>query len=478
MNSVEVQTEPSSYKDPSGYIFYLRNEVYRYISPSEVPLYQKLLRSDLFAGLINNRKIVGTRLVQVSEDEHLARNFDVITETVLRHEKIDFITYPYEWSISMCGDAALLTLDIQEALLLGGYSLKDATPYNVQFIASNPIFVDFTSIEECSKTGIWMAYNQFCELWLFPMLLYQYGLPDLRSIYLDYIDGIKVDETMMVAGFRPFWRFGLVIDYLLPGVITKSDRIMAKVNHGLKLKERKNSNEIQLGTVKRLKKVIKKLTKCRPTSNWSSYAQVCSYTKAAEALKESFLRKFLERERIKTLLDIGCNTGSYSRMAAEYGIQVVAIDSDMACVEELYKDSQRNNRSILPLCADISNPSPAIGWENKERRSLLERLNLRFDCVLSLALVHHLLITKRVPLDFIVQLEHKLSRQYLMTEFVGKNDCMFKQLLRYRKESYDFYDVDYFKKKHSDHFEIIEEVNQSDCGAHMERVLFVMRKRI
>jgi len=261
MNSLEVQMEPASYKDPSGYIFYLRNEVYRYISPSEMPFYEKFLRSDLFEGLISNRMIVGTRLVPVREDEHLARNFGGMTETVLRHEKIDFITYPYEWSIRMCGDAALLTLDIQEALLLGGYSLKDATPYNVQFIDSKPIFVDFTSIEECSKTGIWMAYNQFCELWLFPMLLYQYGLPDLRSIYLDHIDGIKVDETMMVAGFWPFWRFGLVIDYIVPGVIARSDRIMAKVNHGLKLKERKNSDEIQLRTVKRLKKSYKEINK-------------------------------------------------------------------------------------------------------------------------------------------------------------------------------------------------------------------------
>jgi SAM-dependent methyltransferase len=179
---------------------------------------------------------------------------------------------------------------------------------------------------------------------------------------------------------------------------------------------------------------------------------------------------------VTSLLDIGCNTGRFATLAATRGIEVVAIDSDMDCVEQLYTRARAEKLNILPLCADITNPSPAIGWDNCERQSLLNRLHSKFDCVFALALVHHLLVTKRVPVEYFAMLERDLTRQFLITEFVGRDDAKFRQLLRYRSESYDYYDLDFFREIHAKHFEILDEIILTDEETRMDRAIFLMRK--
>ncbi len=477
LSTNEIYHDPGSYKDPSGYVFYHNNEVYRYICDNEFSFFEKFIESEIFIELCAKEKIVNTRIVQVENCPELSKIFSNKVTKILQHDRIKHISYPYEWSLSMCIDAALLTLEIQEELLRSNYSLKDATPYNIQFQNGKPIFIDIASIETVSKTGIWTAYNQFCQFWLYPILIYRKGFIDLKSIYLSNIDGIKFDDITKLLGSWPFWKFGLTIDYLLPFILSKSKHVQDKMNSGITAKKQPNSPEIQLSTVKRCKRIVQNLANYKSQSNWTEYVDTCSYSKELEGKKVKVIDDFLDQEKLKTLLDIGCNTGIYSELAAKKGVDVVAVDSDQHCINRLYESACGEQNNITPLFIDITNPSPAIGWNNNERQSFLNRFGSKFDCVLSLALVHHVVVTKRIPLDFFAKLLSRLTKQYIITEFVGTDDSMFQQLTKYRTESYDYFDLEYFRKIHDTYFEIIEELNLTDKDSKMERSIFIMRKK-
>lgn len=476
MKSQSFMKEFGSYKDPSGYVFYHGDNVYRYVEQNEFLFLRDFLNSELYKELQKKRMVVNTKIINLEKNFVLRKNLPDTVKKVFQHEKIEFISYPYEWSISMCTDAALLTLEIQNKLLKHGFSLKDATPYNIQFLNSNPIFIDICSIEKVERTGVWKAYNQFCQFWLYPILLYRNGFRDFQQIYLKYLDGIPLEKAVSILGiWRPFFRFRLLLDYFLPALMSKFESLRQKSSE-LQLKERKNSEKIIAMNVNRLISVINNLGKNKFKGHWSDYSDTHSYYRKNEQKKLDFISNCLSREKSpsKIVLDMGCNVGKYSRLAESYGFQVVAIDSEMDCINQLYIDSRDNNLSILPLCIDLLNPSPALGWNNDERKSFLNRMESKFDFVLSLALVHHLLVTGRVPLGFIVDLQRRLTKKYLITEFVGPNDGMFQKLMHHRAESYDYYDIIYFKNIHSKYFEILSEVRIIDDKSEMERVLFLM----
>jgi SAM-dependent methyltransferase len=477
MNTQSFKKEHGSYKDPSGYVFYFEDKVYRYVNKKCFSFIAEFLKSGLYKELLIKQMIVDTKIINLEKNSLLQEFFPEPVDQVFQHEKIEFISYPYEWSFSMCKDAALLTLRIQEILLRHGYSLKDATPYNIQFINSNPIFIDICSIEKLDQTGIWKPYNQFLQFWVYPMLLYRCGFRDFQMFYLKYIDGIPLEKVVSFLGiWKPFSRVGLFFDYLLPVMMSKS-RYLQKKSEGAELKNRVNYERIVLMTVKRLKRVVNKLGKNLLKGHWITYSETHSYTEENEKKKIEFIRLALEQEGTSSnmLLDMGCNTGEYSRLAARGGLYVVAIDSDIDCIERIYVDARDNQLPILPMCVDLFNPSPALGWKNLERRSLLNRLESKFDFVLSVALVHHLLVTGRVPLPSIVELQKKLIKKFLITEFIGTNDRMFKKLMQHRSENYDYYNISYFRDIHLKHFEIVSEMRIVEKQSQMDRSLFLMK---
>jgi len=98
------------------------------------------------------------------------------------------------------------------------------------------------------------------------------------------------------------------------------------------------------------------------------------------------------------VLDVGANTGVYSRIAAESGADVVAGDADVHATDLNWKAAHDANLPILPLVADFARPTPAVGWQNRESASLLDRARGQFDCVMMLGILHHLLIADQIRL--------------------------------------------------------------------------------
>src|ERR1019366_3194276 len=129
-------------------------------------------------------------------------------------------------------------------------------------------------------------------------------------------------------------------------------------------------------------------------------------------------------------------TGHFSMMAARSGASVVALDYDPAVVGSVWRRASAEKLDILPLVVNLTRPTPAVGWRNGEWPSFLERAKGGFDAVFLLAVIHHMLVTERVPLAEIVDLAAELTTGYVVVEFVSPGDSMFRVLVRGRDELY------------------------------------------
>ena len=123
--------EPGSFRDPESRVFYDGDEVFRALSPDGLSDFEAVQAT----GLLDDPRVVPTELLgDGAAGGRAAREGLLVHEpaAVLRHERIPFVSYPYEWTFSMLKDAALVQLDLLLASLEHDLVLKDSTPYNVQ----------------------------------------------------------------------------------------------------------------------------------------------------------------------------------------------------------------------------------------------------------------------------------------------------------------------------------------------------------
>ena len=128
--------------------------------------------------------------------------------------------------------------------------------------------------------------------------------------------------------------------------------------------------------------------------------------------------------------DIGCNTGTYSRLAAEHADYVLALDADHVVIDRLYhRLKEEGDSKILPLVADVADPSPGLGWRGQERRPLDDRGSP--ELILCLALIHHVVIGRNIPIAELIDWLAGFGAD-LVIEFVNHGDPMVDKLLRNR----------------------------------------------
>ena len=215
------------------------------------------------------------------------------------------------------------------------------------------------------------------------------------------------------------------------------------------------------------------ITKLRIKKNktaWSNYYFDEYHTKTYLKEKKEIVKTYIEKIKPKRVLDLGANDGEFSKIAAASSKVVLAFDSDHYCVEECYNYTKKNNiQNLIPIVADLTNPSPSIGWANSERSSLLERSNA--ELVLALAIIHHLCISNNVPFDLLADFFDKTG-EWLIIEFIPKSDPMVKKLLLHRKDIFENYNIEIFEKEFLNYFSIIEYKKVSDT----ERIIYLMKK--
>jgi hypothetical protein len=419
--------EPGSFRDWDSRVFVARDVVVRALTEAGVADWEALAASALFGELTARGDLVATDSAGaeiVADLQRLDPNGGWVGALV--HERIPFVSYPYEWPFSMLKDAALLQLRLLSAALGEGLMLKDATPYNVQWRGAQPVFVDVGSFERAREGEPWAGYRQFCMLFLYPLMLESYRSVPFQPWLRGSIDGIAPGEFRDLLTRRDTFRKGVLRHVVLhAGLEARYASRGGEVRSDLS--EAGFDRRLVEANVSSMTKLVSRLEPQRSATAWTDYRATCSYDERETEHKDEFVRRVVGSGRRGLVWDLGSNDGRYSRIAAEGADYVVAIDSDRNVVDALYTALRADeSKTILPLVVDLTNPSPSLGWGNAERKTLAERG--RPDLVLALALVHHLSISGNVPLREVVRWLRDLECE-VVVEFPDRQDQMVQRLL-------------------------------------------------
>lgn len=419
-----------------------------------------LMRTGLYKQLVDSELLIPHS--ESSEPPFLIESCSLVIEP----RKIPFISYPYEWCFSQLKDAALLTLEIQETALKYGMSLKDASVYNVQYYMGKPVFIDTLSFEKYKEGEPWIAYRQFCEHFLAPLVLMKNKDVRLNQLLKANIDGIPMD---LVAKLLPlgskfsFSIFSHIVAHAKSQKHFESKQIQQSNYSMSKFQHR--------AMIDGLKSFIAKLNWMPKGFEWGDYYKDTNYSDESAGHKRDIIASYLAQTPPGFVIDIGGNIGTYSRLASAIGRETLCIDIDPAAIEKNYLVGKKEKEiNLLPLIMDITNPSPGIGWANQERHPFFERSNA--ETIMVLALIHHLAISNNVPLQKISDV-FSLMCNYCIIEWVPKEDSQVQRLLSTRKDIFPEYTQEYFEESFKQNFEIIErkQINKS------LRVLYLIKTR-
>jgi ribosomal protein L11 methylase PrmA len=453
----------ASYRDPSGFVYSRDGTLYRQVNRVFQDRFQAFLDSGLYAELEEGRLLVPHRDASLG----LAASADAVA--VLEPEQVEFVSYPYEWAFGQLKDAALLTLELQERALARGFTLRDASAYNVQFVRGRPLFIDTLSFEPRDEGAPWAGYRQFCEHFLVPLALM--SRVDVRTATLlrAHLEGIPLDLGSRLLPRRTWLRAGLLFHVHLHAMAQRryADRGTGEAAAG-GASRRGVSPTAAAGLVRSLRAAVESLEWTPSGTEWADYTDDNNYSAQAARSKREAVVDFLRGLDARTAWDLGANTGEYSRAAREVVPQVIAFDLDPAAVERNYRRVKAEDEAgILPLLLDLTNPSPALGWAHRERLSLEERGPA--DVLLALAVVHHLAIGHNLPLERVAGFFARLGRS-LVVEFVPKSDSQVRRLLRDRPDIFPDHTREGFEAAFRGWFRIERALPVADS----ERTLYLM----
>jgi SAM-dependent methyltransferase len=479
-----LETLAASFRDPAGSLFPLDGRIFRIVNATGRSDLDTFFESATGQELTDARRIVGTRRVTAEETRRLLQDprvrqvHDAISgQMLLEHERIDFPSFPYEWPPEMLHAAGALTLDVAQALLRDGLGLKDATPYNVLFRGPEPVFIDVLSFERRDAADpTWLPYAQFVRTFLLPLLANRHF-------------GIALDQTLTTRreGLEPeeVYRWSTPMQRIRPGFLSlvtmpawlggKQSPDDQKIYQKKLLSDPEKARYILSSVLKGLRRSLSRLEpKTGSTSSWTGYMDTNNnYSADHFGAKEKFVAEALAEFRPRRVLDAGCNTGHFSALAARSGASVVALDYDPVVLGPVWRQARAEKLDILPLVGNLTRPTPGTGWRNRECSSFLDRARGHFDAVLMLAVIHHMLVTERVPLPDILELAAELTKDILIVEFIGPEDSMFRWLTRGRDELHKDLNHRLFENLCRERFDIVRTQHVDSSS----RWLYLLRKR-
>lgn len=453
-----------SYKDPAGFVFTQNKEVYRQINQDYATAYEAIKSSGLFEKLWEKRWLV----------KHTEAN-DIIADAALHYktlkaEKIPMITYPYEWSFLMFQKAAVFTLELQEFCLSQGFSLKDATPFNVQFIGTDPIWIDTLSFEPADPSRPWIAYQQFLQTQLYPLLVHESN-PSLKfDLLLQNLNGIKADLTSTLLPRRK----KLSLSYWMYVYLAKAVNKHRPDSLTQKTASPAFTLQKQLNILRHLKSYVQSLKAPSLKVSWKNYYQNHIETEDYTEEKLRLLKEYIPfTETHQFGLDLGANTGKYSDLLHEKNYYVLSSDFDINCIDEYFTQcSKKHKKNIQPFLFDLAHPTPAVGFAGEERSSISERLSGKVKITLALALIHHLRVTYNLPLHKIAAYFADISEE-LIIEFVPQTDAKYQALTAHRSDTFPDYTEISFEKAFGDFFQLY----QKSVVKPSQRILYYFKRK-
>ncbi len=432
-----LKRDPSSFHDPAGYVFFQENRVFRYINQSIKDEFNTVDQSGCLQKFITEHKLVDYTILSDSQKNQLSPEAALILE----HPKLPFISYAYEWSFNMLQSAALLHLELHLASLEQNITMIDSTSFNIQFLGNQPCFIDHLSFRPYIENDIWWGYQSFCQQFLNPLLLQAYCKVDFQPWLKGGFATIPLTDLYEILpwhkkfNWRVFFHLGL----------------QTKLQHKSSKKQSPATKKIRLpksaliNLLKSMHTWVKSITPhYQHIYEWQDYENLHLYSELAISEKKAFVAEFCQATNPICLWDLGCNQGEFSKTALENTAKyVIGFDIDPATIDKALLFSKKYQLNFLPLVMNFANPSPALGWNNKERKSLSERNNA--DSLLALALIHHLRIQNNVPLSEIINYLFSIASTGVI-EFVPKTDPKVQLMLKFRQDIFMDYDYNNFIK--------------------------------
>jgi SAM-dependent methyltransferase len=463
-------TVQASFRDPAGVLYRVSGRVLRAVHASNVGDLEDFLATRAAREATKSSQLVRTERISPAEYP------DLNAEHLWEHKRIPFPSFPFEWPVEMLHAAARLTLDLAQVALEEGFGLKDATPYNVLFRGPWAVFVDVLSFERRDPLDpIWMAYGQFVRTFLLPLMaVHHFGLT-LDRILLTQRDGLDPETLYRWAGLWQRLTPPFLNLVTIPKWLGRRTRGAAPTYRSHLASSREQARFVLTGLLRSCGRQLASLAPgARQESNWSGYlAHKSLYSAAQLAQKDKFVKEALDLTRPGRVLDVGANEGHFSLAAAREGAEVVAIDSDPVVAGSIWRKASAESLNVLPLVVDLTRPTPSVGWRNQECASFLERARGEFDLVMILAVMHHMLVTERIPLQELLALADELTREYVLIEFIAPGDPMFQRIVHGRDELYGHLSQGWFEATASSRFELIRSVRIE--GLH--RWLYLYRRR-
>ena len=433
----DIEFEAGSFRDPAGKIFYHKNKVYRILNKEGSKRFDFLEKNDLLKNLINKKFVIPSNKTSQSFE------FEKVTnQQVIEHDKIFYVSYPYEWSFQQLKDAAIHHLDLHLYLLENNATLIDGSAYNIQFIGHKPIFIDILSIKEYEDGEYWKAHKQFCENFLNPLILKSKKNIDYNNWFKGNLEGVTTKDLNATLSFINKISYNIFVQVVLLNYLEsktiKDDNIdLNKVN------KRKFPKKSYISILKNIKNLITNLETKKDKTLWSDYSKNNTYKAEEENEKKKIVEEFSKKFKFKSLADLGCNDGVYSEICLKNGCDnVVGFDYDLNAIDNAFKLSKDKNLNFLPLYFDASNPSTNLGWFQSERKGFMERA--KFSGMLALAFEHHLSIAKNIPLEQVIDFLTNIAPRGLI-EFVPKNDDTIRKMLSLKGDIFKDYDENNFR---------------------------------
>ena len=460
--SSPLPPSPASFRDPSGRVYLGADAVYRTIGEGFIENWHLAESSGFLAEAVTRGRLCP---------------FETVTpfpgsRATLKIPRLPFISYPYEWCFSQLKDAALLTLELLREADARGLTLKDASAYNIQFQGPAPIFIDHLSFEKAEAGRPWGGYLQFCRHFLGPLALQACRGSLCGRLSALWMDGLPLDFVVELLPRRTWLSPWLLIHLHL-------HRRMQRKHQDAR-RSAEAARAVRLGS-KGIARLADSLTAAveglKPSARkteWGEYYQDTNYTPAGAEDKARQVAAVAAAHPGRLAVDLGSNTGVFSRLLAAHFNLVLAVDLDHQAVENQYLRLKTGGpANILPLLQDMANPTPSLGWGEEERDSFSRRV--RADFLSALALVHHLVFSAGIPLAKVAEYFARLLDDggRLLLEFVPLEDSQVRRLLAARENIFPKYNLEGCLEAFGRHFFLESRRSILDS----ERTLLVLRKR-
>ena len=464
----EILRVKGSYRDPQNHVYQSQNRVFRGLKGGDARFIESFLASDFYKQK-RDYEIVDSWIIDKKELEPLGLQPDIIDnyDLWIEHKHLHFITYPYEWSFEQLRKAAIFHLRLQSEALDAGFQLKDASAFNVQFIGNEPIFIDLPSFEYYEEGQPWVAYKQFCEMFLAPLLIKSYVGIDAQRWFKSDLNGINISDCSKILPWTTYLNLGVL------GHIHMQARAAIKITSTSKSPSSKKVTIKKAHLLSLLHSMVNllKSLKTKSASYWQEYENNTSYSDDLVKEKEIIIQNFAKKGKGYRILDIGCNAGQFSEILLNSGAkEVIGIDIDNGALDKAIKRPSLKGKNFSALLYDFTNPSPALGWQLEERDTLFKRLP-SCDGLICLALVHHLVIGKNIPLESFIEMMVSLAPAGII-EFPTKEDPMVKGLLKHREDIFKGYTSENFEKNLSKRCKVarLKSKNKTRHFFHFERI--------